>query len=107
MTLGQTLRPDDTNPTAIVTVTNRRITVRNITVANVTGNAVTYRIFRARSGESYDQDTAMFYDIPLDGNQTEIIELTWYLLRTGDNVAVRSSTASAITFCVDGFYNDA
>lgn len=100
-------RPGNTNATAILTTTNAGSTmVTSMYVCNTTGTTATYRIFHDLDGTTYDQTTALFYDVPVAGNTTEVIDFAsrgLALGSRGDALAVRTGTASALTFTAYGY----
>lgn len=100
--LGQ-LRPDDTSPTSIYSPTSRdRCVVRSIIICNTTSSATTYRLFVDEDGSTYDQTTAVAYDVPIAGNTTELWQVALYMNDPSGNLAVQTGTANALTFTVDG-----
>jgi len=100
--LGQT-RPADTNNHSIYSPSAGETTVvSTIIICNTSGSAVTYRIFVDDDGSTYDQDTALFYGISLDANTTDILQTHIGMDDSNGNLAVRSSSANALTFTVHG-----
>ena len=96
-------RPADTNAVSALSPDgNEVIHVTEILVANTTTTAATYRIFHDEDSTTYNQTTALFYDINLPGNTTDILELNTWMNDSAGNLAVRVGTASAITFTVSG-----
>jgi hypothetical protein len=102
--LGQA-RPSTTNATVLYQHDGltTRTQLKTLLVANTTGGAVTFRIFHPPdTTATYDQSTALFYDIDIDANSTTVIELCIYLDNVKPYLAVRSSVANALTFTVYG-----
>lgn len=100
--LGQ-VRPTDTNVLELYSPSNRdRCVVHNIIVCNTTSSVATYRIFVDEDGTTTDQTTAIAYDIPLDGNSTELWQVNLYMNKPGGQIAVRTDTGSALTFTANG-----
>jgi hypothetical protein len=100
--LGQ-LRPANTNAASIYTPgAGVTAIIRNITVANTTGLAATFRIFHHNTGTTYDQSTALFYDVSIPKNTS--IQITAYMAmnNSSGNLAVQTGTANALTFTVYG-----
>ena len=105
--LGQ-LRPGDTNAASLYSPpVNTKTEITKIVVANTTGTAATFRIFIDTNGTTYDQTTAIAYDISLAANDSvETADSYWMADPTG-NLAVRSGTISALTFTAYGIeYTD-
>lgn len=69
--------------------------------ANVSGGAALLRVFHDHNGSTYDQSTAICYDLKLLPG--EIFELDHVFLNNpSGNLAYRTSVASAITATVYG-----
>jgi hypothetical protein len=104
--LGQ-LRPANTTAASIYTPgTGRRGVITSLIVCNVTAGAVTFRVFHDDNGTTYDETSALVFDVALPAATT--IELGtnvaagWAVAPTG-NFAVRTSSASAINFTAYGY----
>lgn len=103
--LGQ-LRPSDTTAASIYSPdAGEAIKIFEIVVCNTTTNNETFRIFHDEDGTTYDQTTAQFYNAPIAANSTVIIETNWWMRNDSGNLAVRTSTGSALTFTVSGEIN--
>jgi len=76
--------------------------IKSIVLCNQTANDETVRLFLDDDGTTYDQDTALFYDIPIEANTTIEIDSYWPMNDSTGNFAYRSSTANAITITVFG-----
>jgi hypothetical protein len=76
--------------------------IKNVTLCNQTSSAATYRIFMDEDGTTYDESTALFYDVNIDGNSTVSIDTFWAMNNADGNLAYRSNTANAITVTVFG-----
>lgn len=76
--------------------------ITSIIVCNVTGSSANYRIFHDEDGSTYTQNTALFYDVALPGNTTDIIEIEMDMIDTNGNLGVRTSTANSLVFTVYG-----
>ncbi len=76
--------------------------IRNITVSNTTANQVTFRIFHDDDGTTYDQSTALFYDVTIARYSTTQITAFMSMNNSSGNLAVQSGTANALTFTVYG-----
>lgn len=96
-------RPSDTNAVSVYSPDRGEVVnIKEIIVCNTTGSAATYRIFHDEDGTTYDQSTALFYDVSLDGNTSTILELDEWMRDSSGNLAVAVGTGSAITFTVSG-----
>lgn len=101
--LGQ-LRPADTNNAVLVASALSTTTrVDLVVICNTSGAEAKYRVFHDDDGTTYDQSTALFYDVALAADEThELPDTFWMHARTAGNFAVRSDTNSAITFTAYG-----
>lgn len=79
-----------------------RYTITSILVANTTASQVDFRIFHDEDGTTYDETTALFYDIPLSGNCTFLYESDIYMNDPAGGLGVRTDTSLALTFTVYG-----
>lgn len=101
-------RPSNTNAVSAISPTDGQIIqVTSVFICNTTGSNATCRIFHDEDGTTYDQSTALFYDVTLAANTSLHIDLadTWLRDSTG-NLAVRVGTASAITFTFYGIVDE-
>ncbi len=100
--LGQ-LRPANTTAATIYSPgANETAIIRTIFVCNTTATDATFRIFVDDNGTTYDQTTALYYDVVCPLNTT--VDLKTYIAMddaTG-NLAVRTGTNDAINFTVFG-----
>lgn len=101
--LGQ-LRPANTTAASLYTLpANTRTKVESIIICNQSGGAVTFRLFHDVDGTTYDATTALLYDIVLDSDTTVSFDpANLWLENTSGNIAVRTSSNSAITFTMYG-----
>lgn len=102
-------RPTNTNATSVLTgISQQIVIIQEIIICNTTSSAATYRIFLDNDGTTYDQTTALVYDATIAANDMIIIPYAFsvdsglYLTTSAGNLAVRSGTASALTFTVNG-----
>lgn len=102
--LGQS-RPANTTAATIYTA-SVRTEITAIYVCNTTGTAATYRIFHDDDGTTYDQTTALFYDVSLPANTTDIISLNakggGLTMSKDGTIGIRTGTNDALTFSVYG-----
>lgn len=77
--------------------------LNELKVCNVSGAAVNYRIFLDADGTTYDQTTALYYDIQLQAGQTDEIVLNLPLYSSSGNLAIYNSVANAINFTLHGY----
>ena|SRR3990167_4320370 len=100
--LGQA-RPGDTNAVSIYSPpANIRTEITKIVIANTTGTAATFRIFIDSNGTTYDQTTAIAYDISLAANDSVETTGSYWMTSSSGNLAVRTGTLSALTFTAYG-----
>lgn len=80
--------------------------ITRIVVANTSGGAATFRIFHDDDGSTYDQTTALYYDIAAAADTTYTIEAagqgTGLFVAPTGTIGVRTSVNSAFTFSLYG-----
>jgi len=100
--LGQ-LRPANTTAASLYSpATNVTGIAKNLVVSNTTSNLAKFRVFSDDDGTTYDETTSLFFDVPLSGNTTVQIDMFVALDDPTGNFAVRTDTASALTFTLFG-----
>ncbi len=100
--LGQ-LRENTTNAASVYSLGASTTTViKSIVVCNQSGAAATFRIFLDDDGTTYDQSTALYYDVPIGADTVIQIDTYWPMNDANGNLAYRSSVANAITITVFG-----
>lgn len=96
--LGQ-LRPGNTTAASLFSPTlGREYRIDAIYVCNTTANTPTYRIFFDDDGSTYDQTTAIAYDVAMTANQSVRVEGPFYMNNEDGNIGVRTSADNEITF---------
>jgi hypothetical protein len=98
--LGQ-YRENSTNPVSIYSPDAGQTAQLFLKIANVSGSPALVRLFHDENGTTYDQSTALIYDLKIMPG--EILEVDHIFINdsTG-NVAYRSSVANALTATVYG-----
>jgi len=97
------------NGTSAVSVlangTDEVLAVATVILCNQTGSNVTYRLFHDDDGTTYDETTALAWDVQLGPYQTDILCLKAVLggNQAVGNFAYRTSTGDAITITLYGF----
>jgi hypothetical protein len=100
--LGQ-LRPVNTTAASLYSPgTNVTGIAKNLIVANTTATQATFRVFVDDDGTTYDETTAIFFDVPLLGNTTVQIDVFVAMDDPTGNFAVRTDTNDALTFTLFG-----
>lgn len=100
--LGQ-VRPADTNPVSLYSPgTGVSARLDPVWVCNTTGTAAKCRVFVDHNGTDYDQSTAKEYDLNIAGNTALPVGGPNKMNNSAGNLAVRTDTANALTFSVDG-----
>jgi hypothetical protein len=100
--LGQ-LRPANTTAASIYSPTNNvQTNIETIVIANTTTTAATFRLFLDHDSTTYDETTALAWDVSLAGNSFLIVEGPIRMNNANGNLAVRTGTANALTFTVYG-----
>jgi hypothetical protein len=76
--------------------------VKNIVVCNTSGASATMRLFLDDDGTTYDETTALFWDVQLDADSSLQLDGHWGMNDSSGNLAVRTDTNDALTFTVHG-----
>lgn len=100
--LGQ-LRPANTTAASLYSP-NAGITtiIKSIVVCNTTGIAAKFRVFLDDDGTTYDETTALFYDVTIAANTTVQVDTFYAMNDSSGNLAVRTDTNDALTFTCFG-----
>jgi len=100
--LGQ-LRPANTTAASLYSpAASTETIIHNVIICNQTASAATYRLFVDDDGTTYDESTALVFDASVAANSTEIFEIKICMNVSTGNLAVRTGTASALTFTANG-----
>ena len=100
--LGQ-LRPANTTAASIYSpAANVTGVIKTVVVCNTSAAAATFRIFHDDNGTTYDESTALFWDVNVNPGQTVDFDTFAPMNDSTGNFAVRTGTASALTFTVYG-----
>lgn len=99
--LGQS-RPSNTTAVSIYSPSSGNTIIKSIWVCNTSAAQVTFRIFVDDDGTTYDESTALFWDVTIDGNSTVEMDTFLAMNNSAGNIAVRSSSANALTFTLFG-----
>ena len=76
--------------------------VKSVVICNQTGSADTFRLFVDDDGTTYDQTTALYYDVSITANTTIQIDTYWPMNDADGNLATQNATANALTFTAFG-----
>lgn len=76
--------------------------ISSIVVANTTASTVKVRMFLDINGTTYDESTAIAWDVDILGNRVWDREVTFCMNNSSGNLAYRSSVANALTITVSG-----
>ena len=96
-------RPSDSNAVSVFSVSSGDVyIIATIVICNTTANDETYRIFHDLNGTTYDETTALFYDATIRSYSSQFVEIFLAMDNSSGNLAVRSSTGSALTFTLYG-----
>ena len=100
--LGQ-LRPANTTAASIYSPpANSAVQIDKIVISNTSGAAANIRLFIDDDGTTYDQTTALVYDLPLAGGDWIEIDGPIGMSNSAGNLAGRTSVNDALTFTVFG-----
>lgn len=100
--LGQS-RPANTTAASIYSPpSSTRVIIKSVEVTNTSSSKVKYRIFHDDNGTTYDETTALRWDITLGANESDSFNVYWTSNDSTGNFAVRTDTANALTFTFYG-----
>ncbi len=100
--LGQ-LRPANTTAASLYSpAASTTAILRTLHVSNTTASSAKYRLFVDDDGTTYDETTAIAFDITLPANTTDTHEFHVAMNNSTGNFAVRTDTANALTFSLHG-----
>jgi hypothetical protein len=99
--LGQS-RPSTTTAASIYNPPAGDNVVHTIIICNTSNSAAKYRIFVDDDGTTYNESTALFWDISLDPDTSDVLEVKICMNNASGNLAVRTDTSNALTFTVFG-----
>lgn len=105
------VRPLDTSFVTAYTAGTEETLITSIYVANTTNSKVDYSICLDVDGTTFNESTALFWEVEVDANNTILVEGNFPLTHINTNgistptqgsLAVKSSTANALTFTING-----
>lgn len=100
-------RPSGTSNTALYTKGTKKLAhISHLVICNTTGSAVTYRVFLDADGTTYDETTAIYYDVSIGANTTEFVDIDATIEVDGGSIGIRTSTGSALNFTLMGNVRD-
>ena len=101
--LGQ-LRPANTTAASLYSpAASTETIVKSIVVCNTSGTDATCRVFVDDDGTTYDETTALLWDVTVTANAASLtIEVNITMNDSTGNLAVRTGTADALTFTAFG-----
>lgn len=100
--LGQ-IRPSNTTAVSIYSPDSGvTAVIKNIMFANNSGGDVKVRVFHDNNGTTYDEDSAIMWDVKIKKETT--ITLTSFIAmdNSSGNLAVRTNSSNDMTFTVYG-----
>jgi hypothetical protein len=100
--LGQA-RPSDTTATSLYSpAANVTAIIKSIYICNTTASSADFRVFVDDDGTTYDESTALFWDVSLAANTSMELDTFISMNNSSGNIAVRTDTANALTFTAFG-----
>jgi hypothetical protein len=100
-TLGQAAPASTANADIYTVPAGREAVVSSIVVCNTTAEGSSFRIFQRINGAAAGAANAIAFDVAIAANSLVSIELK-LTLDAADIISVRSATANALTFTVNG-----
>ena len=96
-------RPSGTTAENLFTATDKTDITR-IVICNTTGATAKYSIYHDDDGSTFDESTALYFEVDLAANSSiELADFVRYLTLPKDaQIGVKTSVASALTFTLYG-----
>ena len=100
--IGQA-RENSTNAVSVYSpAASTTAVIKTIFVCNQSGASATFRLFVDDDGTTYDENTALYWDVSVPANYTLKIETFVAMNDQTGNIAYRSSVANALTITMFG-----
>ena len=100
--LGQ-VRPANTTAVSIYSpAASTTGIIKNIVICNTSAASAKMRIFLDDNGTTYDETTALFWDVQIDAGSSLQVDSHQGMSDSTGNLAVRTDTNDALTFTVHG-----
>lgn len=100
--LGQ-LRPANTTAASLYSPgASTDAVVKAIVICNTSGADATARVFHDDDGTTYNETTALAWDLVIPADSIVVLELFVAMSDDTGNVAVRTDTGNALTFTAYG-----
>lgn len=96
-------RPSGTTAASVYSpASGEEVVIHNVIICNTSGASAKYRLFLDDDGTTYDESTALAWDVSVGADEVGIFEVKLCMNDANGNLAVRTDTASALTFTVNG-----
>ena len=96
-------RENSTNAVSVYSPSADEIAIiKTIVLCNTSAATATFRLFLDNDGTTYDQGTALAYDVTLNVGQSQFFHTFLAMNNAAGNFAYRSSVANAITITLSG-----
>lgn len=100
--LGQS-RENSTNAVSVYSPgASTEAIIKFVNIANTSGSDATVRMFVDNNGTTYDESTAIAWDVTVPANSVWDREVTVCMNNSSGNFAYRSSVANALTISIYG-----
>jgi hypothetical protein len=97
-------RPSGTSAVSLLSPSASEIfIVTQLVVANTSGSSANYSVYHDADGTTYDQTTALAYEVDMAGNSFDFLDVEIPMNTNLHNLAVKSGTGSAFTYTAYGF----
>jgi hypothetical protein len=100
--LGQ-LRPANTTAASLYSpAASTTWVAKSLWICNTSGAPAKARVFHDENGSTYDETTALFWDITIEADETITVNDLMAGSDSSGNIGVRTDTANALTFTLYG-----
>ena len=76
--------------------------IRNIVMCNQSASSTTFRMFLDDDGTTYDESTALYFDVPIDANVSITFDTFLTMNNSDGNFAYRTASGSDLTITLSG-----
>jgi len=103
LTLLNRLRPSGTSAVSMFSpLKGEQVILRKLYISNVGGNKAKYSVFITDDSSTYDETTAIFFEIEIEKETTVVILLDIPLRDSDGDIGVQTDTGDELNFTLTG-----
>ena len=100
--IGQSRPANTTAATLYSPAASTETIIHNIIICNTSGASAKYRLFVDDDGTTYDEDSAIAWDVNLPADTTDVFEVKITMNNSAGGLGVRTDTNDALNFTANG-----